>query len=401
MTGLLSAYQLSRQGIDYILIESDRICGGTTGNTTAKITSQHGLIYHKLLSRFGPDEAFSFYRLHQTAMNEYRTLAEKFSCDFETKPSLVWNSTAPGQVLQERSALEQLEIPHRFVEEAPIPTFTGGGICFEDQAQFHPLKFAAGLARELRIYEHTPAVKIRRGVVWTDSHTIQAKKIIVATHFPILNRHGLYFLKLYQQRSYVLALKNAEKPDGMYLDEGTNGISLRTQGDYVLLGGGGHRTGKKGGGWAALEKLAGNYYPKAEIVARWAAQDCMSLDGLPYIGRYSPWTKDLFVATGFQKWGMTSAMVSAMVLADLIQGRETPAQRLFDPSRSILRPQLAVNAAETTVNMLTPTVPRCPHLGCALKWNPQERSWDCPCHGSRFEEAGHLLENPAQRDLNA
>jgi len=400
LTGLLCAYQLSRRGIDYALIEADRICGGTTGNTTAKITSQHGLIYHKLLSRFGPEAALKFYQLHQAALGEYWELARKLDCDLEVRNNVVWNSSDPRAVLRERAALEQLEIPHRFVEEAPVPTFTGGGICFEEQAQFHPLKFAAGLAPGLRIYEHTPAVKLGKGVVWTDSHTIRAKKTIVATHFPVLNRHGLYFMKLYQQRSYVLALKTGSKPDGMYLDEGTNGVSLRTQGDLLLLGGGGHRTGKKGGGWKALEEIAKKYYPEADIAARWAAQDCMSLDGLPYIGRYSPWTGNLFVSTGFQKWGMTSAMVGAMVLTDLVEGRETPGEALFDPSRSILRPQLAVNAGETILHLLKPTRPRCPHLGCALKWNRQERSWDCPCHGSRFDETGRLLENPAQRDLN-
>jgi len=204
---------------------------------------------------------------------------------------------------------------------------------------------------------------------------------------------------MYQQRSYVLALENAGKVEGMYLDNAENGLSLRMQGDLLLFGGGGHRTGKQGGGWAYLEEQARKYFPEGRIIRRWATQDCMTLDGIPYIGRYSRGTENLYVATGFNKWGMTSSMVSAMLLAALIQGKASPWASVFAPDRTVLRPQLALNAIESTVNLLTPTAPRCPHLGCALKWNAQEHSWDCPCHGSRFTEDGRLLDNPATGDL--
>ena len=223
-------------------------------------------------------------------------------------------------------------------------------------------------------------------------------KIIVTTHFPILNKHGSYFLKLYQHRSYVLALKGAQHLDGMYVDEDKKGLSFRTYGDLLLLGGGSHRTGKKGGNWHELEEFARKYYPSARVVSKWATQDCMSLDGVPYIGQYSKNTPDLYVATGFNKWGMSSSMVSAMILSDLVQGKPNEYAQVFSPSRSILRPQLAINALESTVGLLTPTAPRCPHLGCALKYNKAEHSWDCPCHGSRFSESGELINNPATDD---
>ena len=197
----------------------------------------------------------------------------------------------------------------------------------------------------------------------------------------------------------MLALKNAEALNGMYLDGQENGLSFRNHGDLLLLGGGGHRTGKQGGGWNTLESFARRYYPQAEEVCRWATQDCMTLDGIPYIGRYSKRTPDLFVATGFNKWGMSNAMVAAMILADLVTGKENPYADLYRPDRPLLHRQLFVNAAEATVNLLTPTKPRCPHLGCALKWNRQENSWDCPCHGSRFSGDGRLLDNPATADL--
>ena len=169
--------------------------------------------------------------------------------------------------------------------------------------------------------------------------------------------------------------------------------------EMLLLGGGSHRTGKQGGGWRELEAFAKRHYPRAHIRYRWAAQDCMTLDGVPYIGPYSARTENLYVATGFNKWGMTSAMAAAMLLTDMVQGKRPDDAPVFSPSRNMLRPQLALNALEAAASLLTPTAPRCPHMGCALKWNAQEHSWDCPCHGSRFTQEGGLIENPAMRDL--
>ena len=263
----------------------------------------------------------------------------------------------------------------------------------------NPMKLAAQLAKGLRIYENTKALSFAGNQVQTASGTITAQKIIVATHFPMLNKHGAYFLKLYQQRSYVIALENAKQPEGMYLDCADNGLSLRSAGRYLLLGGGGHRTGKQGLNWRLLEVAAEKYYPDAKIVARWATQDCMSLDGMPYIGRYSSATPYLYVATGFQKWGMSTSMVAASILSDLIQAQENPYAALFSPQRSMMHKQLFVNGLETTANLLLPTKPRCPHLGCALHWNEVEHSWDCSCHGSRFDEKGRVLNNPATDDL--
>ena len=196
----------------------------------------------------------------------------------------------------------------------------------------------------------------------------------------------------------MIALENAPDVGGMYVDEAKTGLSFRNAGDLLLLGGGSHRTGKKGGGWAELSDFARRHFPNARPVARWATQDCMSLDGIPYIGRYSKRTPDLYAATGYNKWGMTSAMAAASLLTDLLRGRPNPYAALFSPSRSVLHPQLAVNAAESVLGLLTPTVPRCPHMGCALKYNKAEHTWDCPCHGSRFEEDGTLIDNPATDD---
>lgn len=399
LAGLLCAWNLKRAGVDCTLIEQNRLMHGVSGRTTAKVTSQHGLIYGKLLSKFGEERTRLYWRANEDALAAYRQLAEEAQFDFETKNNYIY-ATDNTQLLEaEMAACERLGIPAKWEDTLPLPFPVSGAVGFFEQAQLHPLKLAAYIAKDLRIYENTKALAFAKDRVETPNATITANKVIVATHFPLLNKHGAYFLKLYQQRSYVLALENAGQAEGMFLDCRENGLSIRSAGQWLLLGGGGHRTGKEGVGWALPETAARAFYPKGKIVARWATQDCMSLDGIPYIGQYSKAVPNLYAATGFQKWGMSTSMVSAMLLTDLIQGRENPYTALFSPSRSMLHKQLLVNGVESAVNLLRPTAPRCPHLGCALRWNREERSWDCPCHGSRFDEKGKLLNNPAAGDL--
>ena len=399
MAGILCAYELHRAGIDCVLVEADRLSLGTTQNTTAKLTSQHGFIYRKLLDTFGPEVARGYLRANEEALSRYRQLCGQIDCDFSPQSNYIYSRSDPASLEAELKALSQLGYPGKLAEDLPLPFPTVGAVMFEHQGQFHPLKFLRGLLPGLRIYENSPVRELKNQTAVTDRGSIHADSIIVATHFPFLNKHGSYFIKMYQQRSYVLGLKGIPQLNGMYLDAAENGLSFRMQGDTLLLGGGGHRTGCKGGGWRDLEALAAMYYPGCQITHRWSAQDCMTLDGIPYIGRYSSRTKNLYVATGFNKWGMTNAMVAARILTDLIRGKGNPYGEIFSPSRSILHPQLGINLLESTRNLLSFSTPRCPHLGCALKWNPQERSWDCPCHGSRFDEKGHLLENPATGDL--
>lgn len=398
LAGILCAWKLQQEGVDYLLVESDTIMHGVSRNTTAKLTSQHGFIYHKLLQKFGPENARLYWQANEDALAMYRSLVKPIDCDFEEKDNYIY-SHDPQKLQMEWSALQQLHIPAALCQSIPLPFPVAGAIRFSNQAQFHPLKFAAAISKDLNIREHAAVKAFEGNTAVTDRGRITAGKIIMATHFPINNKHGLYFLKQYQERSYVLALKNAPQFDGMYLDEAKGGLSFRTYENLLLLGGGGHRTGKKGGGWAELEHFAKQHFPDAAEVCRWATQDCMTLDDIPYIGQYSANTPNLFVATGFNKWGMTSSMVASMILTDLVQGKENPYTEVFSPSRSLLRPQLAINAGEAIWNLLTPTRPRCPHMGCALKWNSAERSWDCPCHGSRFTENGMLLDNPSTGDL--
>ncbi len=399
LAGILCAYELQQAGVDYILVEQNRICRGVTGNTTAKITSQHGLIYGKLTGTFGIETAAQYFEANQQALERYRQLCRGIDCDFEDADSLVYSLEDERKLERELRVLLRLGAAADFVNKADLPFNTAGAVRLRNQAQFHPLKFVAGIVKNLNIFEHTAVQSFDGDGYVTNRGRIRARKTIVATHFPMWNKHGGFYLKMYQHRSYVLALEGASKVDGMYVSDKDNGLSFRNWGDYLLLGGGSHRTGKQGGGWAELERFAWLHYPGAKIKAMWATQDCMTLDGIPYIGQYGKDTPDLLVATGFNKWGMTSSMVAAQLLRDRVLEKRNPYEDVFSPQRSMLHPQLALNAVESVCNLLTPTTPRCPHLGCALKWNPQERTWDCPCHGSRFDKDGKVLDGPATGDL--
>lgn len=399
MCGILCAHFLEKAGVDYVLAEGKRIGQGITKNTTAKITSQHKLIYHSLTEKAGWETAYLYMEANECAVAKFKELAERIPCDFAEKSAFTYSLTDRRKIEEEVEAVKGLGFSACFEESIPIPLEIEGAVKFENQAQFHPLKFLAGLAKNKKIYENTFINDISEHTAKSKGGEIQAEKVIVATHFPFLNKYGAYFLKLYQSRSYMLALENAGEINGMYIDEADTGLSFRNYKNFLMIGGGGHRTGKTGGGFQKVRQKAAELYPGSREAYAWAAQDCMSLDGLPYIGKYSRWKQDFYVASGFQKWGMTGAMVSAMVLSDMVQEKKNPWSGIFSPQRSIWTPQLFINGWEAAENLLTFSEKRCPHLGCALKWNSAEHTWDCPCHGSRFEEDGTLIDNPATGDI--
>lgn len=400
LCGIMCAYYLEQAGVDYILVEGNKIASGITKNTTAKITSQHGLIYAKLLKSGGKEKAQMYLRANQKALAEYEKLCQNIDCDFEKKDAYTYSMTDRGKIEEEVRAVNSLGFNADFVQITQLPFEIKGAIRFKNQAQFNPLKFIAGIAEGLKIYEDTFVRELTPTEVITNKGRIRAKKIIAATHFPFLNKHGSYFVKLYQHRSYVSAFDIAPNLNGMYVDEDKKGMSFRNYKNLLLIGGSGHRTGKQSGAWEDLSGFAREYYPEARLQYQWAAQDCMSLDGVPYIGQYSKNTPEMYVASGFNKWGITSSVVAAMILSDMVQEKKNDFAEVFSPQRSMLKPQLVANGFESTLNLLTPTTKRCPHMGCALKWNKAEHTWDCPCHGSRFESDGTLIDNPSMGDAN-
>lgn len=406
MAGLLTAYYLKRRGKDVLVLEAREVASGQTGRTTAKITSQHDLKYKKMIKQVGVKKARLYARANEEAIDEYERLIqeEHIECGFERLTAYLYTREDKRVLWEEAQAAAYLGIHTFFSRETELPFAVSSVVGFKNQAQFIPMDFVHHISKELEIWERTKVIRIRGNRVYTKDKMLTADKIVVATHYPIRNIPGFYFLRQHQERSYVLALKGREKLRGMYLGIDEDGISLRQMGDYLLLGGSSHRTGKNlvGGAYDFLECVARKYYPECEEAGRWSAQDCMPHDGIPFIGRYSIFTPNLYVATGFQKWGMTSSMVAAMILRDEISGRKSPYRKVFSPQRINMRASAIpffIDVGESVMGILKgifrKKLPRCSHMGCELTWNPDEQSWDCPCHGSRFEENGRLRDNPA------
>lgn len=444
MAGILIAAALQEAGRRVVVLEANRIASGQTRNTTAKITSQHGMIYQRLIHTFGKDKAWQYAMANQAALKEYRRLigTGRIDCELEERNAYVYGSD-PLQLQAEAEAAASLELPAAYVEKIDLPVPAAGAIRFANQLQFHPLKFVKHMADSLTIYENTPVIAVEDNLIQTVQGSVRAEQIVFACHYPFINFPGMYFARMHQERSYVLALENAGQVDGMWIGTGKDAYSFRNYGKLLLLGGGGHRCGenREGGKYELLRQRAREWFPKSREAARWSAQDCMTADGIPYIGRYAAARPNWYVATGFQKWGMTSAMVSAMLLRDMICGVENPYSEVFDPGRfdtsaisgiacetgnavkGLAKRFFQIPLAEAEQlpkghggivylddqkvgvfkdmhGNIHPVDIRCPHMGCQLEWNPDEGSWDCPCHGSRFDPLGNLLSGPAQEALS-
>ncbi len=446
MSGILTALLLKERGIEAVVIEAQRIGSGQTKGTTAKITAQHDLIYDRLIKDMGYRHAKQYADFNLRAIDEFRRIIKDYeiNCHFEEAPAYLYTEKNAGILQQECDAALSLGIDACFTTETMLPLTVSGALRFNNQAIFHPLEFLKGASRNLTVYEHTRALQVEGNRIITDRGTVLAKHIIFATHFPFINVPGYYFVKLHQGRSYVIALENAAKLDGAYLGIDDDGLSFRQFGDITLLGGGGHRTGENsiGGKYQLLRTSAQKYWPQSTEITHWSAQDCMTPDGVPYIGRYSRSRPNWYVCTGYGKWGMTSSMVAAMLISSKITGETDPSETIFSPRRQTTSPAAkavlknGLHAVEglgkeifKIPNIDVGAIPcghggvvehegtkygvyredsgqtffvdiRCPHMGCMLEWNPDENSWDCPCHGSRFDYRGKLLDNPAQVDIN-
>ena len=445
MAGLLIAYMLNRSGRKVVLIDAKNIASGNTKNTTAKITSQHDLIYNKLIKEFGEEKARQYAKANELAIKKYKEIIdeENIDCDFEEKDAYIYSLNDTQNIKDECEAAKKLELDAELVNKVCLPFDIEGALKFKHQAQFNPLKFLKPISEKLTIYENTRALEIKENLVVTNSGNISANHIIVATHFPFLNVPGYYFMRMHQERSYVLALENAQDVNGMYKDSDKNGYSFRNYKNLLLLGGVSQRTGENenGGAYEKLRKVAKELYPNCIEKYHWSAQDCIALDTIPYIGHYSSKIPNLYVATGFKKWGMTSSMVASMIISDMILENENDFSELFSPKRFDMSASMK-NAANdiviTAKNFIAQRIDipedhmdniekgsggiieykgqkagvykdkdgkifavstKCPHLGCELHWNADELTWDCPCHGSRFDYKGNWVESPATTSL--
>lgn len=445
ITGILIGYFLKKSGRDVVLIDKAEIASGNTKNTTAKITSQHDLIYNTLIKEFGEEKAKQYADANELAIRKYKQIIEerKIDCDFKEVPAYIYSLNEVDKIIKEVEAAKKLGIDAEFIEKIDIPLNVKGAIKFNNQAQFNPLRFLKDISNDLVIYENTRAIKIEKNLVTTDKGSIEANHIVIATHYPIMNAPGYYFMKMHQERSYVIALENAEGIEGMYIDYEKKGYSFRSYKGLLLLGGISQRTGENenGGSYDKLRKFAKEIYPNSKEKYHWSAQDCITIDGIPYIGRYSNSTPNIYVVTGFNKWGMTSAMVSAMIISDFILGNENKFSEIFSPKRfdlSLSINNIANDLVETAKNFIAQKISipsseiehiknghagiveyngqkvgvykdkqgkefivstKCAHLGCELHWNADELTWDCPCHGSRFDYRGKLIDSPAVNNI--
>lgn len=445
LAGILTAYLLREQGIEAIVLEARRIGSGQTKNTTAKVTIQHGLIYGRLIEQFGRNKAEQYARANQCAIEKYRQMIDQLSidCDWEECDAYLYSTLDIEPLRQEAAAAHTLGIPAELTNKIELPFSVEGALSFPHQARFHPLKFLTAVAERVPVYEDTRVQAVEKNHLQTNHGNVTAKRVVFASHYPFINHPGYYFLRMHQERSYVLALENAAILQGIYYGIDPESFSFRMAGDVLLLGGGNHRTGEnsKGGRYDKLRRKATELWPHSTECAHWSAQDCMTLDAIPYIGPFSSGTDGWYVATGFQKWGMTTSMAATQILTQQIAGHSHPDEEVFSPQRFALSAsarllaeeglQAAKGIARSLLGLPRASLEalplghggiveqdgekvgvyknkqgetyavsaRCPHLGCQLEWNPDEKSWDCPCHGSRFDYRGQLIDNPAQENL--
>lgn len=427
LAGILTAYFLKNSGLSVAVLEQGHIGHGKTGHTTAKITSQHGLIYTKLLQQLGRERARQYACTQQKAVSLYRKIIthEAIDCDFTTRNAILYSTIHADKLKKETESALKLGLPASFTLDHELPFSIAGAVKFENQAQFHPLKFLYAVADKIsvensacHIYEHSQVTKIKDHTLSVRSphgeFFVQADKIVLTSGFPIKDIPGFYFARQHQEISYLLALDHAQPINDMYYCCDQSGHTFRSYDGLLLFGGLGHRTGQlqPGDAYRRLWNTARQWYPRAACVAHWSNEDAMPHDHVPFIGQFSLWMPHVYVATGFQKWGMTGTMTAAAALSDQILGREDDSYRVYRPQRmslagagpfftdlghSVLHLALQKPFApkEKQKAIDKGFGPTCTHLGCTLSWNPADQTWDCPCHGSRYTEYGERIAGPA------
>lgn len=462
ITGITTAYLLSLEGIKVTLIDAGSILNGTTGHTTAKLTAQHGIIYDEFINHFGEESARMYYQANDMGRAFVKNTIETLGidCDFEEHDAYIYtNSDQELKKLEkEAKAYQKLNIKGKLAETMPLALPMKKAIIMEKQAQFHPLKYLLPLVKTIvdkggQIYENTTAVDIEEGanpkVITRNGHKITSEQVISCSHYPFYDGNVLYFTRMYAERSYVVAVQsNQPYPGGMYLSSETPKRSVRStpigNDTLLLLGGESHKTGHGINTMKHYEALAAfgkNVLGVTDIHYRWSAQDLYTLDKVPYIGRITSGKQNIFIASGYRKWGMTNSTAAAMVLNDLIVKGSHPYEKLFTPSRFKADPsvkkfiehnadvasqfvkgkvdmtykgpdEVAIEeAAHVRINgqkcgayrdengKLHLVDATCTHLGCEVEWNQGDKSWDCPCHGSRYSTDGAVLEGPAEQPL--
>ncbi|WP_226479620.1 FAD-dependent oxidoreductase [Natrinema amylolyticum] len=476
ITGLTAAIELKEAGRTVAVLESDRIVESTTGHTTAKLTSQHGLIYDTLISAFSERKARQYAAANEAAIDavERRVEAEGIDCDFRRTAAYTYAASSGDveTIRNEVDAAQRLGLPASYVEETPLPFDVPGAVRFDEQAAFHPRKYLLAIAKGVHgdgsyVFEGTRALDIDPGSpcrVETEHGEVVADDVVVATHFPVLDRAG-YFARMHPHRAYLLAVRIAgTPPEGMYYNTASPSATMRTysvaddaestgdeDGDLLLVGGQSHKPSVSGvptsERYRRCEAFAREHFDVESVEYRWSTMDYEPVDEVPFIGRIDPLSEHVYVGTGFNGWGMTTGTAAGMILSDLIVEGSSPWADVFDPQRftpkasakSFLEENATVGGSfvgdriksllasleargsdglpdpgearvvrrtdqplgvyrdgEGTTHAVSAT---CPHMGCLVRWNDAEETWDCPCHGSRFTHEGEVLSGPAVEGL--
>ncbi len=462
IVGVTTALLLQEEGYNTILVESRRLACGASGHTSAKITTQHQAKYTELIKKLGKSKATHYVEASQAGAELIKELIKKYNikCDYQELPAYVYTVEKDNlaQLQKEQAYAAEIGLNYQYKKRIPsLPFAIAGGLELPGQAQFNPVKYIFGLAEAFvkaggRIYENSRVYKFKLGQsnwVFTPEGLIDTRKIIVATHFPIYDFYSAFPARMYGERSYIVALKpNAPLPKGMFISLERPILSLRTmkyqQQTLILAGGSGHRTGaykKHKSPYEIIFTNIINYYPKSEIVSQWSAQDYITLDKMPYVGKLAPWRRNVLVATGYAKWGIALGSGSALLLRDLVINDRHHWENVFSPNRldmlysfgallnngyQYLKHYIGDRISHKTCHMRKIPAghggivningravgvfhhpdgmffgikPYCTHLGCMLHFNRAEMSWDCPCHASRFTYDGRVIESPANRDL--
>ncbi len=445
IAGVLTAYFLNQNKVDTVLVEASSVCSGQTANTTAKITSQHGACYQKIEKAYSTDVAKTYADKSEKAIDEYDRLIfdNRIVCDFERLPSFLYSLKSTDTINKEFEFTRRCSINAELCRKTLLPFDVKLALRYQNQAQFNPYPFIDKLCSYISIFENTRVLRVEDNIAYCEQAKIKAKKIVFATHYPIVNFPGMYFARMHQSRSYVSVFKDVPKLSAMYYCADKGGLSFRSYKNMMLLSGCSHRCGENPPYSQPYEFLldkAREFYPDAKLCYNFSAQDCMTPDHLPYAGYYSKSNKNWFVLTGFSKWGMTDSMICAQLVCDMIVKNNNVLEKVLSPSRfnlSCVKPIL--NEVGHAVKGLSKTafyIPkdsvadiargcakivvyggkrcgvyrseegklyavsiRCPHMGCSLNFNSAEKTWDCPCHGSRFSYTGELIDSPSQISL--
>jgi glycine/D-amino acid oxidase-like deaminating enzyme/nitrite reductase/ring-hydroxylating ferredoxin subunit len=463
IVGLTTAILLKRAGKKVAIVEAAQIAKGVSGHTTAKITALHQLIYADLLKQEGEEATRIYAESNMAAIERVAKFVqeEEIDCDFSRKSVYTFAESDKilSKVKDEVVAALKVGLSATFVQETSLPFPIAGAIKLDNQAQFHSRKYLLHLAGLISgngsyIFENTRVQDAKEDhlhqscQVICDRGIVNAQDVIIATHLPILNE-GLFFAKTYPQRSYLLAARiDPDKaPDGMFISGDEDGYSIRTTpyegGQLLLVGGMDHKVGSTTNTeekFGDLEKYALHNFPIDKIDFRWSTQDMVSFDKIPYVGKLTPVNNHIYVATGFSLWGMSKGTMSGMLLSDMVMGINNPWAKIYDATRatpfvtteslaqtldvgkhwlgdrlkglqggtvadvkvgegkivSVNGKQLAVYRDDEKVHVVSAV---CTHLACIVNWNNAEKSWDCPCHGARFDCEGQILHGPATKNL--